>query len=284
VNFRALATELHGTAEEVARFFKEDRGLSHFKVEEPVADDIDYRPTLQALTPEKLEVWIEISVTPYPQSLDSVVLHCVTNSLPVRIYVGFPAGLSTTQYKSNIDDSRRKGVGAVEVSGSKCQVIHEALSLSLIGVRCEDHRKFPPRYRSVLSSAESTFRNGDPAKGCSLIYDEIEGLSRRLVRKINDKNLWGARGAPTGLNFDKAQWARIMEAILDRANTHSVAPKLSKSLLNRIAGMTEPRNESGHKPRNREAYTRRDREARTRFESAVDTLREFAAAARPLVK
>jgi hypothetical protein len=284
VNFRALATELHGTAEEVARFFREDRGLSHFKVEEPVADDIDYRPTLQALTPEKLEVWIEISDTPYPRSLDSVVLHCVANSLPVKIYVGFPAGLSATQYKPNIDESRRKGVGAVEVSGAKCQVIHEALSLSLIGVRCEDHTKFPPRYRSVLSSAESTFRNGDPAKGCALIYDEIEGLSRRLIKKIDSKNLWNARGAPVGMKFEKDPWAQIMEAIIDRANVHSLAPKLSKSLLNRIAGMTEPRNESGHKPRNRAAYTKRDREARTRFESALDTLREFAAAARPLVK
>jgi hypothetical protein len=284
VNFRALSTELHGTAEEVARFFREDRGLSHFKIEESVGNDIDYRPTLQGITPEKLEVWIEISVTPYLKSLDSVVLYCVTHSLPVKIYVGFPAGLSASQYKPNIDESRKKGVGAVEVSGSQCHVIHEALSLSLMGLRIEDHTTFPLRYRSALSSAESTFRNGDPAKGCALIYDEIEGLSRRLIKKINKKNLWGTRGAPSGMKFDKDPWARIMESIIERANPHSLPPQLSKSLLNRIAGMTEARNESGHKPRNRAAYSRRDREARTRFESAVDTLREFAAAAGPLVK
>ena len=39
---------------------------------------------------------------------------------------------------------------------------------------------------------------------------------------------------------------------------------------------------TGHKPKNRAARIKRDRELRTRFESAIDVLRDFANALRPL--
>ena len=195
MNFRVLPAQLHRTAERVARFFNEQRGCSRFKVEEQVVKDLDYRPTLQTTTPEYLDVWIEVSELPYLRSLDGIVLHCVTSSLPVKLYVGFPAGLPATEYKTNIDEARRNGVGAIEVSDHSCHVVHEAMTLSLAGVRREDHRLFPLRYRSPLFTAETTFRDGDPAKGCSLVYDEIEGLSRRLAQRIHHRNLWQARAA-----------------------------------------------------------------------------------------
>jgi hypothetical protein len=283
VNFRVLPTQLHTTAEEVVRFFKEDRGLSKFKVEDPVDDAIGYRPTLQATTQENQDVWIEVSEAPFLRSLDTVVLHCVTNCLPVKLYVAFPAGLSPTKYKDNIDESRRKGLGALEVSPGKVIVIHEALRLSLTGVRKEDHRKFPARYRSVLSNAESTFRNGDPAKACSLVYDEIEGLSRRLAKKLHTKNWWTHKAsAPPTLNAAKDSWATIMETIINRADFNALPAKMKKALIMRVAALTDVRNDAGHKPRRRTDIIKRDQELRTRFETAVDVLRDFAAAARPL--
>ena len=107
----------------------------------------------------------------------------------MRLYVAFPAGISATEYKQRVDEARSKGVGVLEVSPGKCSVVHEAQLLSLMGARSEDRSQFPPRFRSVLSTAESTFRNGDPAKGCSLVYDEIEGLARRLAKRIRTKVL-----------------------------------------------------------------------------------------------
>jgi hypothetical protein len=248
-----------------------------------VSNAIDYRPTLQTVTPEYHDIWVEVSEAPYLRSLDSVVLHCVTNCLPVKMYVAFPEGISATEYKKNIDESRKKGVGALEVISNRCIVIHEALLLSLLGVRSEDHRQFPPRYRSVLSTAETTFRNGDPAKGCSLVYDEIEGLSRRLARKIRSKNWWTrkASGPPT-FKVDKDPWATIMETIISRADFTALPVKMKKGLVIRVAALTDVRNEAGHKPRNRAAAIARDRELRTRFETAVDVFRDFAGAARPL--
>jgi hypothetical protein len=283
VNFRVLPSQLHATTEVVVRFFKEARGLSSFKVEEQVADSIAYRPTLQTTTPEYEAIWVEVNETPFLQSLDTVVLHCVTNCLPVKLYVAFPAGLSHTQYKENIDESRRKGLGALEVSNEKVTVIHEALLLSLTGVRLEDHKLFPARYRSILTTAENTFRNGDPAKACSLIYDEIEALSRKIARKIHKKGWWThlASGAPA-LNWEKAPWANVMETIIDRANFSAFPPKLKRPLLMRVAALTDIRNDAGHKPRRTADLIKRNQELRTRFENAVDVLRDFADATRPL--
>jgi hypothetical protein len=283
VNFRVLPSQLHTTAEEVARFLREERGLSRFRVEEPVDDEVDYRPTLQTTTPEFHDVWIEVSELPYLRSLDSVVLHCVTNSLPVKLYVAFPQGLAATEYKVNIDEARRKGVGAIEITGGKCHVIHEATPLSLGGVRSEDHKKFPARYRSSLSTAETTFRNGDAAKGSSIVYDDIENLSRRLAKKIHNQKLWKPKASgPPATNFDKDAWATIMDLLLNRAELTKLPNKINKNLLIRVAAMIEARNDAGHKPKTRADRIRRDRESRTRFETAVDVLRDFADATRPL--
>ncbi len=268
------------------RFFGTDRGIlkSKFKVEEAVSNDLDYLPTLQATAPDHSDVWIEVSETPYLTSLDSVVLHCMKNCLPVKLYVAFPTGISSTVYKKCADEARTKGVGVIEVAEGKCTVIYEALSLSLLGVRSEDRSQFPAKYRSVLSTAEATFRNGDPAKGCSLVYDEIEALSRRLALKIKKNNWWillTSLGVPT-INFERDAWASVMDILITRTNFNSLPSSAKKSLLMRVAALTEHRNETGHKPKNRTVHSQRDRELRTRFETAVDVLRDFAKAVGPL--
>jgi hypothetical protein len=124
-----------------------------------------------------------------------------------------------------------------------------------------------------LAEAESTFRNGSPAQGCLLIQQEIEQLSRKVAKKTHAKNLWRALkpGVKAPPYTSKVPWAKIMEIMIDHIDPHK-CPTPDKSLLNRIAGMTSHRNESGHKPGTLKDLIKRDREARTRFESAVDTL------------
>lgn len=283
MNFRVLPTQLQGVAEAVVRFFEEERGLTKFKIEEPVEDYAQYRPTLQTHTSEGHDVWIEVSELPYLQSLDTVVLHCVQNCLPVKLYVGFPEGTAPSEYKKNVDEARRKGVGAIEVRDGVCHVIHEALALSLAGLRTEDHTQFPARFRSTLSTAESTFRNGDPAKGASIIYDEIEALSRKLTQACVRKG-WLRAGAawPPRLDPSRDPWAKVMEKLIETVDLGRLPRAVSRTILSRISAVTEHRNESGHKPRNKQARVRRDGEMRTRFESAVDLLRDLATAVRPL--
>ena len=74
-----------------------------------------------------------------------------------------------------------------------------------------------------------------------------------------------------------------MDLLMHRADLNALPlKKVTKSILIRVAAMIDARNDAGHKPKNRDDRIRRDRESRTRFETAVDVLRDFADAVRPL--
>ena len=164
-----------------------------------------------------------------------------------------------------------------------CNKIYEALALSLISVRPIHMKKYPAKYESALSDAEATFKNGSPAKGCSLIYDEIEGLSRAIAKKSKAKGYWrsprqGQRVPRT--NLDIAPWQNVMEVLMERLDWQRC--KCLKNSLQRVVGVVPHRNESGHKPKTLAARIKRDSELRTRFEAAADLLFDLICACRPL--
>jgi hypothetical protein len=217
------------------------------------------------------------SETPYYQFLDSVVLDCVRLGLPVKLYVAFPTSAEAPQYKSLVDRARKNGVGVLEITPTGGQIIHEALSLSLWGLRRTDRQRFPVKYRSSLSEADSIFLNGSPEKGCAKIYDEIEALIRRIAKKTSAKGFW-KNPVPAGTKLDKDPWARILKLLLDNLDFKKTG-SLNAGLLSRVQGVTDHRNDTGHKPKTRAALIKRDRELRTRFEHAVDLFLDLIKAA-----
>jgi hypothetical protein len=273
MNFVYLPNSLVPTAQRVAEYFRDDHGIGGFRVEEEIGPDLPYRPTLQALTADHYYLCIEVNESPYPTMLEPVVLDCVTQGLPVKLFVAIPSDSLPSDYKARVDRARAHGIGVLEVSPSKTVLIHPALALSLVGLRPRPKKDFPPRYRSSLVEAENTFRNGSPAQGCLLVQQEIERLSRKITKKTQARTLWRTPkpGEKVPRFSDKTAWARVMEIALEHIDFKK-CPTPDRALLNRIAGMTTQRNEGGHKPTNLKALVKRDREARTRFESAVDTL------------
>ena len=164
------------------------------------------------------------------------------------------------------------------------KVIYSPISLSLVGLRRVERNEFPAKYRSALAEAEATFRGGSPSPGCLLVYSEIESLSRRIAKKTKALGFWRALRPgekPPKINLERGAWARIMEILIDHLDPAKCSTP-DRVLLNRVAGLTAQRNDSGHKPGNRAALVRRDRELRTRFEHAVDILRELIEASRHL--
>ena len=123
-----------------------------------------------------------------------------------------------------------------------------------------------------------------PAKGCALLYDEIESLSRRVANKTFQRGLWKTGETPEG-NVDTRAWANVLDQLSDKLDFHSCrasCPDLSRNLIAQIRGITGPRNESGHKPKRKSDLIKRDRRLRTRFESAADLLLDLSDAAKPL--
>jgi hypothetical protein len=273
MKFVYLPTSLVATAERAVEYFRDNHGLGSFRVEEEIGPTLQYRPTLQTMTSDHYYLCVELSESPYPALLEPVVLDCVTQGLPVKLYVAFPSDPLPPDYKARVDRARAHGIGVLEISPNQTQLIHTSLPLSLVGLRPRPNREFPPRYRSALAAAENTFKNGSPAQGCMLIHQEIEQLSRKIAKKTQAKGLWRSlKPNEKAPRFsEKTAWARVMEIVIDHLD-FSKCPTPDKSLLNRIAGMTTHRNDGGHKPDSLKALVKRDREVRTRFENAVDTL------------
>jgi molecular chaperone GrpE (heat shock protein) len=113
-------------------------------------------------------------------------------------------------------------------------------------------------------------------KGCAIIYDEIEDISRTIIKKTKKKKMWrklkpGEKASK--LDLDNGAWEKVLELFQSFyiVNKNKVAD-LTANLIHRIAASTAYRNESAHKPKTPEERTQRDREMRTRFESAADLL------------
>jgi hypothetical protein len=284
MNFTYLSKTLVPTAERAVQFFKDSHGITGFKVEEEILPTLSYRPTLQAATPDHYILCIEVSESPYPPVLEPSVLDAITQAIPLKLYVAFPSDPLPADYKSRVDRARSHGIGVLEVAPHETKVIHPAISLSLVGLRKVERNEFPAKYRSSLAEAEAAFRGGSPSPGCLLVYSEIESLSRRIAKKTKALGFWRAlrpgEKAPK-INLEKGAWAKMMDILIDHLDPAKCGTP-DRVLLNRVAGLTAQRNDSGHKPGNRVALVRRDRELRTRFEHSVDILRELIEASRHL--
>ena len=281
MTYKALAESLRSVADQAEIFFRKSRGVSGFKVESAIHPEIGC-PTLHAQTRDHHLLCVEVSESPYPATLDRFVLDCVRLGLPVKLFIAVPKPTDPrpSGYDKELSRARDCGVGVVEIEGETIKVVQEPVPLSLSGLRQVDRKDFPQKYREMLAQAESTFRQGNPAKGCSEIYDEIESLSRRIAEKTLVKGMWISAPGP-GFNFKKDAWANVVRTMIKRLD-YAKANQISESLLARILGLTSHRNDTNHKPANKKHLMRRDRELRTRFENAVDLLAELVNASRSL--
>lgn len=289
MSYRILEPPLHPLAEAAKKYFAAEMGLSHFKIEEQIDPNVEFRPTLNCHSKDHYFVCIEVSESAWPHknTLDAFVLDCKNRGLPVKLYVVIPTGIKDSELGAKLKRAHSNGVGVVELgltgTGHSYQ---EALPLSLTGVRPNNAAEFPAKYRAALRAAESTFCNGNPSKGCGEIFDLIEGLCRKLAKKTKGKGFW--RALNTGektlkINLDKGPWASVMKVLEDHLELKKCGcPKLSDALLARVRGITPHRNDSGHTPKTLALLKQRDQELRTRFETARDILRDLVNATKPL--
>ena len=120
-------------------------------------------------------------------------------------------------------------------------------------------------------------------KGCSLLYDEIEEVVRKIAKKTHQKGFWFAPKSgskPMRLKFETHPWEKLMSILMQNLDPQK-CKFLGPSLLGRVLGITQHRNDSAHK-KTLAAMKKRDRELRTRFESATDILFDLVVAAKPL--
>jgi hypothetical protein len=281
--YRALPDNLKDFADATQKYLTKEFGLAAIRVEEEVHREIDFRPTLSATSPDKHIICAEIVEQLFTPDIEQFVLACRNHSLPVKLYVAVRKGQFQAYEQKVLKFSRENGIAILEISPPNhgTLITTPPLSLSLGGLRTFDLHQFPAKYREPLKQAIETFKSGNPAKGCSEVYDEIEQLTRRIGKKCE--------AIPSGLSktatfdWDKTAWASILEFLNKNADRTIInCPQMNNQLFSRLIGMTEYRNEAGHKPSSLQKRIERDKQLRTRFESAMDELWCWIDAARPL--
>jgi hypothetical protein len=281
MKYQALAESLRPVADAVASFLRQEEGATRFKVEKPLEGGGKYGPTLQALCPDGSLIAIEVNEGGFTTPLDAFVLECQRNGVPVRLFVAAPLGAPAQALLDLHRFAKSRGIGVLEVDGTTVTRHIPALRLSLTGLRAVNRKRFPRRIGQHLVGAEETFRNGDPAKGCTRVYDVVERCSRRLCVDVKSKNLWKRSLAIPGHQdewYERSPWAGVLKLVADSGDwraIRSVGIDISDALWSQIRGLTGHRNETGHEPTSLRALQSRDTKLRTRFEHAVDTLDEL---------
>jgi hypothetical protein len=279
MNYLVLPENLRSTADVIHNYLTKDIGLPKINIECSIDDRIEYRPTFYAVTRDHHFFCVDVSDNIYNPTRWIFISDCEHNCRPLKFYIALPS-IDYASFPGEMKKAKDAGVGILEVSTrtQHCEEISPAISLSLCGLRKFDRSAFPKRYREVLANAEATFKNGSPSKACSMIYDEIESLTRKIVYQAHKKGcLKQPISNPEDL-LERTAWATVLDhlnnrVVRTRGSKYSV---LSNALISQVQGITPHRNQSGHKPNSIKKLMIRDSQLRTRMETAVDLLLELS--------
>lgn len=275
MSFLSLTLHLRPIAEGAILFFQNRYGIrsTQWNIEKPIAPDAPYATTFYGATNDYHFLCVDVLEASITSSLEAFVTFCKERNLPVKLFLAYDPE-SEYPKKDDVRIARSRGLGILEVNeNGQGTLLFDALSLSLTGVRV-DLEDFPPRYRTPVATAENTFKNGDPSKGCSQLYDEIEAVSRRLAQRTHRRKYWNNFSA----NRDfQGNWAPLMRVFMNELD-ESKCPTIPRTLLAQVYAISDPRNQSAHRPRSLRQLKERDRRLRTRFETARDLLLDLVRA------
>ncbi len=287
MNFHFLSENLHDTALASKSFIKNRFGISKFNVEQSIHKSIGYGPTIHGKTKENYIFCIEVreNINRIHVAFNEFISECMRNCLPVKIIIAIPKGV---KYSSKeLKNIKKLGLGLLEADKQDSYLAEIPTNLHLSHVRPIEFNKYPIYFREKLHEADSTFKNTSPVKGCLIIYEEIEYISRIIAEEAIKKDFLKKNiKLPKkfkNLNFKIGSWAIIIQFLMGHFDYKKAkCPQLNTSLLARILGLTSHRNDAGHKPQSLEKLKERDIQLRTRYETSFDILLELINACKPI--
>ena len=286
MTYRILPQHLHSTADVVRNYLANELGLGQIREETPADANDEYRPTFVAASRDFHIYCIDVSENIDNNTRWDYVRDCEHEGRPVKFFVALPS-TGYNAFAAELKKAQSYGVGVLDVStqSGSCILISSATSLSLCGLRKFDKDRLPRKCREALAGAVSTFKNGDPSKGCGDIYDEIESLTRKIAFQAYKKGLWTKTiRKPQELLDGKTGWATVIDHLQNDVDKSATSPYsvLTIDLLARTRAVTGHRNQSAHKPNSIRKLKQRDSELRTRMETAVDLWCDLANATKSL--
>jgi len=287
MTYSFLEEPLRPVADEVAKYFRVHYGAS--KIESETALDFydEFAPTLKGNLQDHCSLCVEVTSTGIRPTFLNFILECVRKCHPVKAYLAIPS--SAGNIERHLKSAEEHGLGLIEVNETTIREVKQPLVLGLTGAREPAYLSFPRKRRARLHDAWNAYRNGDPNGGCAIIYQEMENLTRKFAsRSYRSKGWWSekptkASGKRVKINFENEPWARVLGYLVKYIDLpKKKCPKLKISLLQKLQGAPDPRNESHHVPATQKALITRNQKLKTRFEEFGDMYLELCEALKPL--
>lgn len=265
MTYTFLSPSLHSTADKVKLFLTNMNGIRRVNIEIPVAEQITISPTLWGVSPRGFLICVEVSEGPYPLTMDTLILDCITSALPIKVYVAKPASKSAEKDEQLMRRLSEKGGGLIIVSDTDVQILLPAIELSLLIPEISFHT-ISKTLRPAVREAYNTYKNGDPVNGVKAICEEVEAYIRKIAKKFKRR---GIIPPNCNLNFDRCPLANV----IDQLNINNCIR--NKALLGRCSAVTEVRNNSDHPPINLTRRKARHLKLKTNFNWALSLLMEL---------
>src|SRR5262245_18010632 len=110
------------------------------------------------------------------------VTTCVINCYPVHLWVVLPQNVGISSLGKQLKEAKDRGIGVAHViEDGTILVHHEAVSLSLFGLRRTAPKGLSRIQWESISRAENVFLGGNPEGACQDIGQQLEDVTRKFA-------------------------------------------------------------------------------------------------------
>lgn len=280
-----LAPELSETAD-VAKAFFAKRGGTGFICDAKFkdAEDLPLRPTWQGTTRQYYRLCIEVRASLVTNQFNDFVTACVINAYPVHLWVALPQDVGISSLGKQLKEAKERGIGVAHiVEDGTIHVHHEAVSLSLFGLRKTERTGLTRAQWETIVRAENLFLGGNPEGACQDIGQQIEDITRKFAKESFDLNCWDPKAHAPAPGLFTGNWDPMLEKLerdIIAKEVQKKFPEFKKNYVTRARAITSDRNLMSHAPKNLKERIRRDAALRTKYENMRDVLVTWCAVAR----
>ena len=243
MNFTILPTHLHAFAESANFIIKTRYGLSDGLIEQAILPDIPLQPTLHWKTKTHF-VACEVAERPFPTSIKQQFADIVSTGQPIRIIVAYPKGngLSSSDYQSDIRNSKIFGIGYMGVDDNKNgDIEYQGISLALHIPPLVTKNFIKCLQPNIIEAYEHYMLNGAPDVALQKIGQLVENIIYNVATqaKKNGNFVYNGFIPPTYIPQSRLIDQLINEKVIDIP------------ILGRCRDFANDRNSVSHKPKSR---------------------------------
>jgi hypothetical protein len=265
--YSILPAYLHAFADSAEFIIKQRYGLGKALIEEPIENNIGWRPTLHWKTKTGI-VTCEVSESPFPVVFNQILTDVIDANIPVRIIAAFPIEhtLSASEYQLKRNKAKSLGLGLLPVSpGNVGNIEYAGVSIPL-RISAPNVSSFKKALHKDIKDAFELYMNGDPKHGVQELGQLVENILVQLADQAKKKGNLTTGGFISPTTY-YAQNTLVQDLIKDKI--------IDNKILKKCASFADDRNSVSHKPNSPKEAIKLEKRLKDLFNTGLYILEEL---------